>query len=58
MKRLITGMKAVFCPGEIEARADAENRRDGLHPPDHTRADLHRPAEAQGPDPASLAAAC
>jgi LDH2 family malate/lactate/ureidoglycolate dehydrogenase len=50
---LAPGAEAVFHPGEIEARAEIENRRDGPLLPDHTRADLHRLAEAHGLDPAS-----
>lgn len=54
---LAPGAEAVFYPGEIEARADAGNRRDGLLLPDDTRADLLRLAKAHGLDPASLASA-
>ncbi len=55
---LAAGAEAVFYPGEIEARTEAGNRRDGLILPEETRADLHRLAQAHGLDPASLASAC
>ncbi|CAL8981315.1 putative oxidoreductase YjmC [Rhodoplanes serenus] len=44
LKRVPTaqGFDEVHYPGEIEARADAENRRLGLALPDDTRADLAR----------------
>ena len=39
---LAQGFDEVFYPGEIEARTDANNRREGLLLPDDTRADLRR----------------
>ncbi len=39
---LAEGFDEIFYPGEIEARNDAANRRDGLLLPDDTRADLRR----------------
>jgi LDH2 family malate/lactate/ureidoglycolate dehydrogenase len=39
---LADGAKEVFYPGEIEARRDQENRRDGLMLPKVTLADLRR----------------
>ncbi|GJD51594.1 putative oxidoreductase YjmC [Methylobacterium crusticola] len=48
---LAEGAEAVFYPGEIEARADAANRRDGLDLPADTLADLARVAGAYGIDP-------
>jgi LDH2 family malate/lactate/ureidoglycolate dehydrogenase len=48
----------VFYPGELEARNDEGNRRDGLALPDDTLADLARVARKAGLDdfaPGSLA---
>ena len=42
------GFDEVLYPGEIEARADAENRRLGIPLPDDTRADLVRLAAETG----------
>jgi LDH2 family malate/lactate/ureidoglycolate dehydrogenase len=43
--RLAPGAEEVFYPGEIEARNDATNRREGLSLPAETLADLRRLAE-------------
>ncbi|ACA17972.1 Malate/L-lactate dehydrogenase [Methylobacterium sp. 4-46] len=51
---LAEGAEAVFYPGEIEARAEAENLREGVLLPEDTRADLLRLARANGLDPAML----
>ena len=57
METLIAELKAtpraaevaeIFYPGEIEARSEAANRRDGIDLPENTRADLDRLAEAHG----------
>jgi LDH2 family malate/lactate/ureidoglycolate dehydrogenase len=57
MEEMIAGLKAVplaqgydevFYPGEIEARNDIENRRDGLLLPDDTLEDLRNLAHAIG----------
>ena len=45
---LAQGSDAVFYPGEIEARNDVRNRRDGLRLPDDTIADLRRLARETG----------
>ena len=42
------GFDEVLFPGEIEARADARNRRDGLVFPEDTRADLRDLAREMG----------
>ena len=42
------GFDEVFYPGEIEARNDARNRREGLLLPDDTIADLERIARETG----------
>lgn len=47
---LAKGYDAVFCPGEMEARNDAKNRKQGLALPQDTRADLQRIARATGPE--------
>lgn len=47
---LAQGYDEVFYPGEIEARNDAQNRRDGLLLPDDTLADLRRLATECGLD--------
>ncbi len=55
MEELIAELKAtpkaagsdeIFYPGELEAHADASNRRDGIALPDNTREDLDRVADA------------
>lgn len=43
---LAEGFDEVFHPGEIEARREIENRRDGIHLPDDTVRDLAQAAEA------------
>jgi len=57
MEDMIAGLKAtpladgideIFYPGEIEARNDAQNRRDGIALPDDTVADLLRLADELG----------
>jgi LDH2 family malate/lactate/ureidoglycolate dehydrogenase len=57
MEQLVAAIKAVppaagfdevFYPGEIEARNDVRQRRDGLVLPDDTRADLARIARETG----------
>ncbi|MBI4196125.1 MAG: Ldh family oxidoreductase [Betaproteobacteria bacterium] len=45
---LARGHDEVFYPGEMEARNDARNRRDGLALPEDTRADLTRIAKLTG----------
>jgi len=45
---LAPGHEAIFYPGEIEARADERNRRDGLALPADTLADLARVAAMAG----------
>ena len=45
---LAKGFDEVFYPGEIEARNDVRHRRDGLHFPDDTLADLTRIAKETG----------
>jgi LDH2 family malate/lactate/ureidoglycolate dehydrogenase len=45
---LAQGFEEVFYPGEIEARNDARNRRDGLSFPDDTLDDLRKVADAYG----------
>jgi LDH2 family malate/lactate/ureidoglycolate dehydrogenase len=45
---LAQGYDEVFYPGEIEARNDIENRRDGLLLPDDTLEDLRNLANAIG----------
>lgn len=45
---LAQGFDEVFYPGEIEARNDAQNRRDGVLLPDDTRADLAKLAKDHG----------
>jgi len=45
---LAQGFDEIFYPGEIEARHDIRNRRDGLLLPDDTLADLRRLAEQVG----------
>lgn len=42
------GFDEVFYPGEIEARNDARNRREGIQFPDDTLADLRRVAQESG----------
>jgi len=42
------GFEEVFYPGEIEARNDERNRRDGIALPDDTLADLRRIARETG----------
>jgi LDH2 family malate/lactate/ureidoglycolate dehydrogenase len=42
------GFDEVFYPGEIEARNDLRNRRDGIELPDDTIADLRRIAKETG----------
>lgn len=42
------GFDEIFYPGEIEARNDARNRREGLRLPDDTIADLQRIARETG----------
>ncbi|MCC7485969.1 MAG: Ldh family oxidoreductase [Burkholderiales bacterium] len=42
------GFEEVFYPGEIEARNDPRNRRDGIELPEDTRADLARIARESG----------
>jgi LDH2 family malate/lactate/ureidoglycolate dehydrogenase len=44
------GFDEIFYPGEIEARNDARNRRDGLALPEDTLADLARIARETGVD--------
>ena len=41
---LAQGFDEVFYPGEIEARNDAKNRRDGLTLPEDTLTDLKKVA--------------
>lgn len=43
---LAQGFEEVFYPGELEARNDAQHRREGLTLPEDTRADLSRIARA------------
>lgn len=45
---LAKGYDEVFYPGEMEARNDAKNRKEGLALPEDTRADLRRIAHATG----------
>ena len=45
---LAKGFDEVFYPGEMEARNDEKNRREGLTLPDDTRADLARIAKITG----------
>ena len=45
---LAQGFDEVFYPGEIEARNDANNRRDGLLLPDDTLQDLRELANGCG----------
>lgn len=45
---LAKGHKEVFYPGEIEARNEAANRRDGLSLPQDTLADLEKVARENG----------
>lgn len=45
---LAQGHKEVFYPGEIEARNEIDNRRDGLVLPDDTLADLEKVARENG----------
>ena len=45
---LAQGATEIFYPGEIEARNDARNRKDGLQLPDDTLADLARIAKKTG----------
>ena len=45
---LAQGFSEVFYPGEIEARNDVTNRRDGLSLPDDTLADLRKVADDFG----------
>lgn len=45
---LAQGFDEVFYPGEMEARNDARNRRDGIQYPDDTMADLKRIAAETG----------
>jgi LDH2 family malate/lactate/ureidoglycolate dehydrogenase len=45
---LAQGFDEVFYPGEIEARNDAENRRNGLMLPDDTLQDLRELANGHG----------
>ncbi|MCC6535120.1 MAG: Ldh family oxidoreductase [Burkholderiales bacterium] len=45
---LAKGFEEIFYPGEMEARNDARNRREGLSLPDDTLADLTRIARDMG----------
>ena len=45
---LAQGVEEIFYPGEIEARNDVANRRDGLLLPDDTRTDLRKLAAEVG----------
>ena len=45
---LAQGYDEVFYPGEMEARNNARNRREGLRFPDDTIADLKRIADETG----------
>jgi len=45
---LAKGCDEVFYPGEMEARYDEQNRRNGLALPEDTRADLARIAKLTG----------
>ncbi len=45
---LAPGAEEIFYPGEIEARNDERNRRDGIALPEATIADLRRVAQAAG----------
>ena len=45
---LAQGFSEVFYPGEIEARNDLDNRREGLSLPDDTLADLKKVARDYG----------
>jgi LDH2 family malate/lactate/ureidoglycolate dehydrogenase len=45
---LAQGTKEVFYPGEMEARNDERNRKEGILFPDDTLADLKRIAEIAG----------
>ena len=45
---LATGFEEVFYPGEIEARNDARNRKEGIELPGDTLADLKRIARETG----------
>jgi LDH2 family malate/lactate/ureidoglycolate dehydrogenase len=45
---LAQGVEEIFYPGEIEARNDAQHRRDGLQLPSDTLADLDRLARETG----------
>jgi LDH2 family malate/lactate/ureidoglycolate dehydrogenase len=42
------GFDEVFFPGELEARAEARHRRDGIVLPGQTRSELRRLAEETG----------
>jgi LDH2 family malate/lactate/ureidoglycolate dehydrogenase len=45
---LARGFDEVFYPGEMEARNDVANRKEGLQFPEDTLADLARIARATG----------
>ncbi len=45
---LAKGHDEVFYPGELEARSELRNRRDGLLLPDDTLADLDKVARETG----------
>jgi len=45
---LAKGYDEVFYPGELEARSDQRNRREGLHLPDDTLDDLRKVAKENG----------
>lgn len=47
---LAQGHDEVFYPGEMEARNDVKNRKEGLVLPEDTRADLARVAKLTGPE--------
>lgn len=51
---LAAGHDEIFYPGELEARADAKNRVDGIRLPSETRVELDRLAAATGHDARAL----
>ena len=54
---LAKGTAEIFYPGEMEARSDARQRRDGIELPEDTVAELRRLGEESGADFTSVAAA-
>ena len=45
---LAQGVEEIFYPGELEARADARQRREGIELPDDTIAELRRLGQSSG----------